>query len=172
VLLAGGTLLGLWGAYFTRVYDAPVQALSEGQRTGPFWTWLYLHLLLTLCLILSSVGLTLAVSSSPALTLTSWPSWLVGGGVGGSFVITGLLGLVNQWGSVQPQPGTRGPVAVRVAAGASLLLTAPWASPLLLLLLATVTGLGILLMDYFGPLAPASSFQGIASRYTPAAERK
>ncbi|WP_324678146.1 low temperature requirement protein A [Hymenobacter sp. GOD-10R] len=162
-VLAGLTLIGLGGAYFTRVYEAPVQALSERQRTGPFWAWVYLHLPLTLCLLVSSAGLTLAVADKRALALTSL---LVGAGVGGSYLVMGLLGLVNQWASEQPQPGTKLRVTIRVAAGSCLVLAAPWVSPLLLLLLGTATGLGIVLVDYFGPAAPVTGFTTIASRYT------
>ncbi|MBJ6110348.1 low temperature requirement protein A [Hymenobacter sp. BT523] len=162
-LLAGGTLIGLGGAYFTRVYEAPVQALSERKRTAPFWTWAYLHLPLTLFLLLGSAGLTLAVDEKPEVALTSW---LVGGGVGGSYLVMGLLGIVNSWASEQAQPGARRRVALRLVAGGCLLLAASWASPLLLLLLGAATGLGIVLQDYFGPLAPVTGFPTIASRYT------
>lgn len=162
-LLAGGTLLGLWAAYFSRVYDAPVQALSERRRIGPYWTWVYLHLPLTLFMLLSSAGLTLAVAQRPTLALTGG---LVGVGVGGSYVLTGLMALVNQWANEQSQLDTKRRVAIRLLAGASLLLAAPWGSPLLLLVLGTATGLGIILTDYFAPYVPADQLPTIASRYT------
>jgi low temperature requirement protein LtrA len=168
-LLAGFTLIGLGGAYFTRVYEAPVQALSERERTGPFWVWVYLHLPLTLFLLLSSAGLTLAVADKPEVTLSSW---LVGVGVGGSYVVMGLQGIVDGWASEQLQPGTRQRVALRLAAGGCLVLAAPWASPLLLLGLGAATGLGIVLMDYFGPAIPVAGSPTIASRYTHESTKK
>jgi low temperature requirement protein LtrA len=162
-LLAGLTLVGLGGAYFTRVYEAPVQALSERERTAPFWTWVYLHLPLTLFLLLSSAGLTLAVAKRPEVALASW---LVGIGVGGSYAVMGLLAIVNKWASEQPPLGTLRRVVLRLAAGCGLILAAPWASPLPLLLLGTATGLGVVLVDYFGPLPPVTGFPTIASRLT------
>ncbi|CAN5291979.1 hypothetical protein BH09BAC4_BH09BAC4_06570 [soil metagenome] len=159
-LLAGITLLGLWSAYFDRIYYAPAQALSEHQRTGPFWTWLYLHLPLTILLLVSGVGLALAISPKPNLPLINW---LVGVGVGGSFIITGLLAWVNQWATHHLRSSRK--VTIRLTLGISLVLAAPWVSPLLLLLLCAGTSLVVLLTDQLSPFASADNPPISASRF-------
>ncbi|UFH57556.1 hypothetical protein [Spirosoma sp. KNUC1025] len=168
-LLAGITLLGLWASYFDYVYYTPVRALSEQHRTGPFWVWLYLHLPLTLLLLLSGVGLGLAVNPKPDLTLTNG---LVGIGVGGSYVITGILAMVNQWARKQAQPGARQKMIIRITVGISLVLAAPWVSPSLLLPLCAATSLLLVLTDQLGAFVPVDTPPVIASGFARSASNQ
>jgi low temperature requirement protein LtrA len=165
-LLAGITLLGLWSSYFDRIYYTPAQALSEHQRTGPFWAWIYLHLPLTILLLLSGVGLGLTVHPKSDVTLTNW---LVGAGVGGSYVITGLLALVNQWASYQLQSIRQ--VGIRLTLGTILILATSWTSPLLLLLLCAGTSLIMILSDRFSSSIHIDSPPTIASRFARSSNR-
>jgi low temperature requirement protein LtrA len=161
-LLAGVTLLGLWASYFDYVYYTPVRALSEQQRTGPFWAWIYLHLPLTLLLLVSGVGLALTVLPKPGLTLSNW---LIGCGVGGSYIITGLLSIVNQWARKQLQSGSILKMVIRLLTGTMLVLSAPWVSPLFLLVLCALTGSVIVLTDQLGSFVPVDNPSTIASRF-------
>ncbi|GAB3953994.1 hypothetical protein GCM10028805_38690 [Spirosoma harenae] len=161
-LLAGVTLLGIWASYFDYVYYTPVRALSEHQRTGPFWAWIYLHLPLTLLLLVSGVGLALAVHPKPGLTLSNW---LIGCGVGGSYIITGLLSMVNQWAREQLQSGARQKMVIRLLMGTILVLSAPWISLLFLLVLCALTSSAIILTDQLGSLVPVDNPPTIASRF-------
>ncbi len=168
-LLAGVTLLGLWASYFDYVYYSPVRALSEQQRTGPFWSWIYLHLPLTLLLLLSGVGLALAVNPKPDLTLTSG---LIGCGVGGSYVITGLLAMVNQWAREQAQPGARQKMIIRLIVGIGIVLAAPWVAPSILLLLCAATSLLLVLTDQLGAFVPVDTPPAIASGFARSASNQ
>ncbi|CCH52718.1 hypothetical protein BN8_01737 [Fibrisoma limi BUZ 3] len=161
-LLAGIILLGLWASYFDYVYYSPAQALSEHQRTGPFWSWLYLHLPLTLLLLISGVGLALTIYPKPGLALTSW---LLGIGVGGCYIITGLLALVNLWANGQSKPNTKLKISIRLTIGSTLVLAAPWVSPVLLLVLCAATSLAVILTDQLGSFVPVDDPPTIASRF-------
>ena len=153
VVLAVVMAVAMWWIYFDRLDEEAVRALADPAtaRSRPFVIWFFAHLPLAAGLLAAGAGIEIVLHQAEAHTHHVAPAAVLVGGVT-LFVLAEAVVCTTAVGAGPPELRVTRGVAIRIVAGAALLVVAVvtmlWTEPLLTFLLVDVVLGTVVLLDY------------------------